>query len=182
VIFSHTLSLDDLTFLSPSLSPSSLEIDYEVDFNTDRNWHAITLYSHYILGCGFFILAILLTLKTWQIRDYTNREDVKQFIFDYIADRWYLRGGMKILAFMIFACVVVVGVLGLVYGISQENNYNAPNPLILGSIGCVCLSAIGGIFILGLSPAIRSAHSSHCLCHSLSVTLSLLSLSRCPSS
>lgn len=136
-----------LTLSSPLYS--FLDISYEVDFNTDRNWHAITNYSHFILGCGFFLLAILLTLKTWQIRDYTNREDVKQFIMDYIQDRWFLRGGVKILGFMIMACAVVVGVLASLYAISQQNDYNAPPPIVLGTVGCVCLSAILGIFFLG---------------------------------
>lgn len=92
----------------------------------------------------------MLTLKTWEIKDYTNRNDVKGFIYDYIADRWYLRGGLKILFVMILTCCIVVGILWLLFLLSREGNDTPPNPYIIGAVGCVCLSAILGIFIIAV--------------------------------
>jgi hypothetical protein len=61
---------------------------------------------------------------------------------------------MKIIGLMVVACAVVVGVLAILYAISQQNDYNAPPPVVLGTIGCVCLSAILGIFFLGTSSSL----------------------------
>ena len=48
----------------------------KVDFIDARNWHAIKHFSHFWLGIFFVVMSVLFTLKLWEIRDYTDREEV----------------------------------------------------------------------------------------------------------
>jgi hypothetical protein len=48
----------------------------KVDFIDVRNWHAIKHFSHFWLGIFFVVMSVLFTLKQWEIRDYTDREEV----------------------------------------------------------------------------------------------------------
>ena len=51
---------------------------------------------------------------------------------------------------MISTCIIVVGILGLLFLISHEGHITPPNPFVIGAVGCVCISAILGIFIIAV--------------------------------
>jgi hypothetical protein len=52
----------------------------------------------------------MLTIRFWEIYDYSNREEITKWLHEYVSDGWWRRGGLHIAIIMARAC----GILGIV--------------------------------------------------------------------
>lgn len=78
------------------LSTEPHSLSWDMDMLSESNWHTVKHFSHYFLGLLFIMLAVLFTLRLWEIHDYSDREEVKKWLNRYIADGWWMRGGLNI--------------------------------------------------------------------------------------
>jgi hypothetical protein len=111
------------------------------------------------MGLGFFVLSFFLLLNLWQIRDYTDRKEVRTWIGNYIADGWYRKGGLHIVFATAKACLAVTLVFAIMYMISQQGDYDVPDPIVFGTVFCICASVIAVIYIIAVV-IIRSAEAA----------------------
>lgn len=121
-----------------------------IDVLDDRSWHAIKHYSHYILGVVFLYMAVLLTVKFWQISDYSNRSEIKAWLKKYIADGWWRRGGLNVALSMsqglLVMALVLLGINGLA---TQAADVTIPEERIVGAFIAVGVSVVFVIWVLG---------------------------------
>jgi hypothetical protein len=124
---------------------------FQVNFIDDRNWHAIKHFSHFFLGIFLVIMATLFTLRFWEIRDYTDREEIRLWLRKYVGDGWWRRGGLGV-AVSTARGLVYIGVLFLLlFVVSRQFNPRTalPEPRMIGGVAITGLSVILIIYILG---------------------------------
>ena len=141
---------------SPILSHNFISVKsttshiFITSFTDDSNWHSIKYYSHYILGLLFIVMSVLFTIRLWEIKDYTNREEVRQWLKKYIADGWWRRGGLNIAYSMAQGCIVTSLIVFFIYAISKQfGTMTLPPSEFIGATLMTCLSVIFIIWILG---------------------------------
>ncbi len=95
--------------------------------------------------------AFLFTLRFWEIKDYSSRNDVKIWLHNYIADGWWRRGGLKII---ISACLICLCLGLLILSINTlANGFGADsisNGLLLSSVGSIGFSVVFLIWLLSM--------------------------------
>lgn len=68
-----------------------------IDFLDDKIFHSIKYYTDYFYGIIFIILILSFTLFYWEFYDFTDRKHVRDWLYDFVADGWWRRGGLKLL-------------------------------------------------------------------------------------
>lgn len=95
-------------------------------------------------------MAVLFTVRFWEIHDYSNREEVKTWLQTYIADGWWRRGGLNIVVSITRALIALVLIIFLLYAIPNNlGGGSIPNALYLSTIFCVGMVIIAMITTLG---------------------------------
>ncbi|KAJ1412418.1 hypothetical protein B484DRAFT_402322, partial [Ochromonadaceae sp. CCMP2298] len=114
------------------------------DVIDDRSWHAIKHISHYLLGILFACMAISFLLFFWQIGDYSNRAETKAWLFKYVSDGWWRRGGVNVALSMLKGCVLMGAVLLL--GAAAV----IPEDRVIGAFLVGGASVVGVVWALGV--------------------------------
>ena len=117
-----------LRFVYNSYSNSNQRTDSAYHLNWEVTealfWHTAQRYWHLIAACVFSLLAILLTLFFWTIHDYSDQNEVRQWLSTYVDKAWLIRGaGGVVLRFLqlVFLCVALtIFALGIASGMSAQ--------------------------------------------------------------
>jgi hypothetical protein len=108
------------------------------------------VYSHYSLGVLFAVMAVLFTIRFWEISDYSNRTEVKKWLAKYITDGWWRKGGAGVALSMLKGLAVMGGCLWLMFAISTQFTANSvPEGRIIGGTLAVGASVVAVIWVLG---------------------------------
>jgi hypothetical protein len=81
----HTSKIE-LYYLSNSYAEiprKKYEFEISRNFTDDRNWHAIKLFSHFFLGIFFTVMTFILTFHYWEVKDYTDIDEVNRWLKSY---------------------------------------------------------------------------------------------------
>jgi len=120
------------------------------DFLDLRTWHAVKNYSHFFLSAVAVSMFFLFTLKFWEIKDYTDRVDIRRWLALNIADGWWRRG------LAVFTWSMVKGLLFMscfalfMFALAREMNVNStPTANMLGGGIAIFLSTVGLIYTIG---------------------------------
>ena len=116
----------------------------------DHYWHTMKLYSHYFLGLLFTVMAVLFTVRFWEISDFSNRPEVTKWLHKYISDGWWRRGGLNV-AISMLKGVIGCGLLILVVnsisrGFSSESTSTG---IVVGSVFYIGMIIVCVIWTLG---------------------------------
>lgn len=107
-------------------------------------------YSQYIFTIFFVVMALLFTIRFWEIHDYSNREEVKTWLNTYIADGWWRRGGLNIIMSISRALLALVLIILLLYAIPNNlGGGSIPNALYLSTIFFIGIVIIAVITLIG---------------------------------
>lgn len=131
-------------------SSSSSLMNWDADFLNPHYWHSIRYFSHYFLTILFAIMAVAFTFRFWEISDYSNREEVKQWLDRYIADGWWRKGALNVVRSL--ANVVLLLFVFFLSMSAITNNFSIntfTNGLIASTIVVVVLSILGIVWVLG---------------------------------
>jgi len=151
--YARMLSASSYAITHPKPKP----IAADVVFLNDRSWHSIKMFSHFFLSALFAILAVSFTLKFWEVRDYTDRREVREWLRMYIADGWWRRGLFKVTYIMMQAMFYLILFILGIFVVAREINLNSiPEAPMIGTVLAIftCITVL--TFILGWM-AIRSA-------------------------
>ena len=55
-----------------------------INFLDPESWHGVKIFSHYFLGMFFAVMAVLFTVRFWEISDFTNRGEVRNWLNRYV--------------------------------------------------------------------------------------------------
>jgi hypothetical protein len=121
-----------------------------VDITDDRIWHATKYYSHYLLGILFLVMAVLFTIRFWEISDFSNRAEIKVWLHKYVSDGWWRRGGLNV-AISMSKGLLALGVILLAFNAfaTQASAATFPENRIIGSCIAVGISVVFIIWLLG---------------------------------
>lgn len=107
-------------------------------------------YAQYILVIFFVVLAVLLLLRFWEIHDYSNREEVKVWLNQYIADGWWRKGGLNVFVSIARASVGLLLTLLTFYAIANGFGPGTfPDSLYMSSLAFVGIIIIAVIWLFG---------------------------------
>lgn len=121
-----------------------------VDFISQRNWHAIKHFSHFFLGILFVIMAVLFTLRQWEIYDYTDRKETRMWLEKYIADGWWRRGGLSVALNMFRGAFCMSMFVFFMFALSRGFDVNAlPEQRMTGSVVALCACVVFFIWLIG---------------------------------
>lgn len=128
-----------------------------VDYLSERSWHSVKAFSHFFLSALACIMAVLFTLRLWQIHDYTDRSEVRSWLASYIADGWWRRGLAKVSWSISKGALAMSGFAFLLFAMAREFTVNAvPDSRMYGGAVSMLLSFVAlGTFLgaLGISAA-----------------------------
>lgn len=125
--------------------------EWQVNLMDEQNFHSIKYYSHYFLGLFFVILSLLFTFRLWEISDYSNRDELKLWLYRYIADGWVKRGGFNILKSILFSILTLLLFILIFYATTKSfGNKTLFYGLLSSSIFVVGLSTVLTLWILFL--------------------------------
>lgn len=115
----------------PDAVPAATGVSVDITF--DRNWHALKYFGQYFYGIMFGVMAVLFTLRFWEIHDYTDRDELRNWLRDYISDGWSRRGGLRFITSVLKACAATLSLAWLLFTAAREMNINAmPEPRMIG--------------------------------------------------
>ena len=102
--------------------------------NNSRTWHSIKYFSHFFLGPFFLVLSIILLLRVWEVKDYTDSKGLRVWLAKYILDGWWRRGSFSV------AWTLIQGILSMAFVLvflqlltKQANNNSVPESRMLGT-------------------------------------------------
>jgi Ran GTPase-activating protein (RanGAP) involved in mRNA processing and transport len=137
-------------YLDEEEKPTTPPPAWSVDALNDRNFHTMKFYSQFILTVFFVVMALLLTVRFWEIHDYSNREEVKTWLQTYIADGWWRRGGLNIIINLTRALIALLLIIFVLYAIPNNlGGGSIPNALYLSTIFFVGIVILTVICLIG---------------------------------
>lgn len=129
---------------------SSPAFSWKVDSLNDMNFHTMKYYSHYFLTIMFVIAGILLIIRFWEINDYSNREEVKNWLSRYIADGWWRKGGLNIAVSMTIITAAMGGFILVLYAVPKNfGSDTTANALYISSAAFFGIIIISLIWMIG---------------------------------
>jgi hypothetical protein len=122
-----------------------------IDFLDERYWHAAKAYSHFFLGLFFVYIAIIFTVYTWEILDFSNRLEIRAWLREYVADGWWRRGGLTQAKYLAYVLITITLLLFIAYvlghGVISEDTI--PTKTIVGSLIAVLICVFGVLIVIG---------------------------------
>ena len=135
---------------SDSESKDTSATEFRIDITDERTWHSLKHYSQYFLGLFFSVMVVLFLLRFWEISDYSNRAEVKDWLHRYVADGWWRRGGLNVALSTAQGLLALVLLLLLANAIAtQWAAQTIPEARVVGSSIAVGLSVVFIIWLLG---------------------------------
>jgi hypothetical protein len=120
----------------------------------DHYWHTMKYFAHYFLGILFVIMSIAFTIRFWEIRDYSNRIEVTDWLHRYISDGWWRRGGLGVAISMAKGCIALGLMILILFAISRGlSTESLTTGVIQGSmfyLGAVVVIVIWVVGYLGI--------------------------------
>lgn len=121
-----------------------------IDVIDDRSWHTIKLFAHYFLGIFFAVMVVAFILRFWEISDYSNRTEVKDWLMRYVADGWWRRGGVGVAASVSLGLLSLLLLMLVMNMIStQVALHTIPEKRIVGAMVAIGASVVAVIWALG---------------------------------
>lgn len=140
--------------------PKAAQIGATADFHLERNWHSIKSFSHFFLSALFAIVVVLLTLCVWEIRDYSDRKEIREWLREYIADGWWRRGLLKTITGLAKCCFAMLAFAFGLFAVARELNVNSlPEASMVGCSLAMIASILLAHWIIGYM-GLRSAEVS----------------------
>ena len=122
----------------------------EISFLDERNWHSVKHFSHFFLSALFAIMIALFTIKFWEIKDYTDRREVREWLAKYIADGWWRRGLAVFTWSFAKGAIAMMLFVFFLFAIARQISVNSiPTPVMAGSALAMLLSLCGLAYVLG---------------------------------
>jgi len=113
-----------------------------INYLSDRDWHSVKHFAHYFLTIAFLFLCVSFTISFWEIRDFTDRRNMRSWVKTYVNDGWWRRGGL-LWAFSIAKVLAIVAVIAfLMYEISIRFSDRGD----VRSLGAIILVIFGAVF------------------------------------
>lgn len=129
---------------------SEASMSWSLNVIDPQAWHALKCYTDYFAVILFAVMSILFLLRYWEIQDYSNREEVKQWLKKHIADGWWRRGGINIPLSMLKGCFVLGIFVFLLYSMRHSfSNDSIPSGLYLSTITCIIGAILAITWFLG---------------------------------
>ena len=130
--------------------PFADHFSFSINVLDPHNWHTMKHYNHYFMTVVFTILAILFFLRFWEISDYSNRDEVKNWLDRYIADGWWRKGAYNIARVaaksLLYLALFLLILNAIVRSFAQEM---ISNGLILSTMFVILVSATFMIWLCG---------------------------------
>lgn len=124
-----------------------------------ENWYRINVLSSYFFALPIFVMTFLFMLQFWEIRDYTNRHFVRNWISNYIADGWIYKGGLNIVKCTLYGCMGGISIFVLIYIFSKQGNFVAPSLFEITTLLCLVFVIVGVIAMIAYN-FIKNAETS----------------------
>lgn len=122
-----------------------------------HNWHTITHFMHFFLGILFPVMAFIFTVWFWEIHDYTDRDEVRSWLGNYVADGWWRKGGLRFLSGMIAGCCAMAFIAWFLFALAKEGTSQAIPQERETGVALVAIGTVSGcVWVLGLM-GMRSA-------------------------
>lgn len=124
---------------------------FAVNFLDPSKWHAFKFTAHFALGPFFFVLAVLFAFFFWEIGDYSNRNEMKEWLARYVADGWWRRGGLGI-ALSVgkgYLCLCALFLLLFVTAREFDPQFALPSPDIFGGAVMLGVAIVLVMWLLG---------------------------------
>ncbi len=130
--------------------PTERKIEATFKFLDPRIWHSTKHFSHYFLSALFVSVFFLFTLKFWEIKDYTDRREIREWLRWNIADGWWRRG-LLVFTWAMVKALLFLGILALLlFAIARELNHNStPTGYMVGGALSIFVCAVVAIYIIG---------------------------------
>lgn len=131
-----------------------LSSNFSLDVLDEQYWHALQHISHFALSFFFCITAVYITLQFWSVRDYTDQQEVREWLRLYVDRLWLARGGALLLLramqlALLFAGLVVFFVC-LAAGMDAGS---LPDARVSGALLLLALVVLLGLALASLSTA-----------------------------
>lgn len=95
-------------------------------------------------------MAILFTIRFWEISDYSNRPEVTKWLHRYISDGWWRRGGLNVAISMAKGCIGMGICVLVIHSVSRNfASQSLSTGIVLGSIFYIGVVIVGTIWVLG---------------------------------
>jgi len=131
-------------------SPKLARIGATADFLLERDWHSIKYFSHFFLSAFFVVMAVVFTLHIWEIKDYTDRIEVREWLREFIADGWWRRGLLKTIWGLCKCCFVFLFFVFGLFAVARELNVNSlPEDSVVGSSLAIIASILVVYWVIG---------------------------------
>jgi Ran GTPase-activating protein (RanGAP) involved in mRNA processing and transport len=120
-------------------------LESKVDFLDSRLWHSTKYFSHFFLSALSVAMFAFFTIRFWEIKDYTDRKEVREWLRINIADGWWRRG-LAVFTWSLAKGCLFLGIFGiLLFGTARQFTANAmPTAPMVGG----ALAIFGAILLL----------------------------------
>ena len=140
--------------------PKPARAGAEVDFISARNWHSIQQFSHFFLSALFVVMVVFFTLGMWEIKDYTDRREIREWMREYIADGWWRRGLLRTVARLGMGCFAMLSFAFGLFAVARQLNVNSlPESAMVGCSLAIITSILATAWVVGYM-ALRSTEET----------------------
>ena len=131
-------------FFSYAYEPTpSRPFELSSNFSYDRNWHSIIHFSHFFLGPFFIVMIFLFLFRFWEIKDYTDKEELERWLKIYAGKKYWRIGGIRVFSHLFKGCFLFVLWIFFLYSLSKQFTANAiPESRIIGEKSCLFIMPI----------------------------------------
>lgn len=97
------------------------------------------------------MLAVLFTFRFWEISDYSNRGELRNWLHKYVSDGWWRRGGINIAQVTVECYLFLVAIAWLLFATAKQfkNSEWIPHTDIIGTAFLLGISVTAIVWLLG---------------------------------
>lgn len=96
------------------------------------------------------VMAVLFTIRFWEISDYSNRAEVREWLKNYVADGWWRRGGLYVAKYMAQGYLTLALVCYIIWLIANQfGPRSLPEARIIGAALAAFASVVFIVWVLG---------------------------------
>lgn len=132
------------------MPPKAAKMGAEVDFLSERNWHSIKQFSHFVLSALFVIMVVFFTLGMWEIKDYSDRKEIREWMREYVADGWWRRGLFNTVLRLGQGCFAMLAFSFGLFAVARGLNVNSlPEDATVGCALAIVTSVLATAWVVG---------------------------------
>ena len=113
-----------------------------LDFLSDRDWHTIKHFGHFLMSIMFVYACVAFTIWYWEIKDFSDRKHMRKWMAMYVNDGWWRRGGLLFALYMAGIYFSVIGFLFFMF--EMATSFKPPDIRAVGAVFAVGLAVILG--------------------------------------